>query len=151
MHQAQHRARFSTVIFAAILAATASCPTLAQTWPARSVRVVVPFEPGGSSDIVGRQVASRLQRIRQLLREAARPGVRLTWEDQDRVLTARVAAPAEHAGELVGRAVRLSGGLWCARPTYGGDRPGLTRAAAIRYIEAAAIEWFETTTEKRAS
>ena len=64
MHQAQHRARLSTGIFAAIragaLAGAASWPALAQTYPARSVRIVVPFEPGGTSDIAGRQVSSRL-------------------------------------------------------------------------------------------
>ncbi len=62
MHQSQRR--FSSGIFAAIMAGAltgaANFSALAQTWPARSVRVVVPFEPGGSSDIVGRQVSSRL-------------------------------------------------------------------------------------------
>ena len=33
---------------------------LAQTWPARSVRVIVPFAPGGSADTLGRLVAQKL-------------------------------------------------------------------------------------------
>ncbi len=32
----------------------------AQTWPARSVRVIVPFAPGGTADTLGRLVSSKL-------------------------------------------------------------------------------------------
>jgi tripartite-type tricarboxylate transporter receptor subunit TctC len=34
---------------------------VAQDWPARPVRVIVPFAPGGSADVFGRFVAQRLQ------------------------------------------------------------------------------------------
>jgi tripartite-type tricarboxylate transporter receptor subunit TctC len=37
-------------------------PALAQGWPARSVRVVVPYAPGGSTDTVARITADRLSR-----------------------------------------------------------------------------------------
>jgi tripartite-type tricarboxylate transporter receptor subunit TctC len=33
----------------------------AQEWPQRSVRVIVPFGPGGGADIIGRIVAQSLQ------------------------------------------------------------------------------------------
>jgi tripartite-type tricarboxylate transporter receptor subunit TctC len=44
---------------AACLAA-ASLSTLAQAWPARPVKVVIPFPPGGTLDAVGRQLAQKL-------------------------------------------------------------------------------------------
>ena len=43
-----------------VLAALAT-PALSQTWPARPLRVVVPFAPGGSSDTLGRLIQPGLQ------------------------------------------------------------------------------------------
>ena len=40
-----------------------SRPALAQGWPARPVRIVVPYAPGGSTDTVARITADRLSRI----------------------------------------------------------------------------------------
>src|SRR5262244_4169601 len=45
------------------LATAVSRPALAQDWPARPVRIVVPYAPGGSTDTVARIAADRLSRI----------------------------------------------------------------------------------------
>jgi tripartite-type tricarboxylate transporter receptor subunit TctC len=45
------------------LAPALSRPALAQDWPARPVRIVVPYAPGGSTDTVARITADRLSRI----------------------------------------------------------------------------------------
>ena len=47
--------------FAATLAANAPVAALAQTWPDKPVRVIIPFPPGGTLDKVGRMLAQRLQ------------------------------------------------------------------------------------------
>jgi len=46
----------------ALLGATLAAPALAQDWPARPVRVVIPYPPGGPTDLIGRVVAQRAQR-----------------------------------------------------------------------------------------
>jgi tripartite-type tricarboxylate transporter receptor subunit TctC len=43
-----------------IVCASAIAPAIAQDWPARPVRVIVPFTPGSATDIVGRAVADKL-------------------------------------------------------------------------------------------
>jgi len=47
-------------ILAALAATLVSAVSLAQDWPARPVRIVVPFAPGGGTDVVGRILAARL-------------------------------------------------------------------------------------------
>ena len=57
--------RFSLVValVGAVLAWMAPQAGLAQTWPTRPVRMVVPFPPGGATDIIGRMVAGKMQEV----------------------------------------------------------------------------------------
>jgi tripartite-type tricarboxylate transporter receptor subunit TctC len=50
-----------TILFACALAAGLVAPAPAQEWPARSIRLIVAFGPGGGADIVGRIIAQSLQ------------------------------------------------------------------------------------------
>ena len=44
----------------ALLAAMLPCIALAQSWPAKPVRIVVAYPPGGGIDVMARQIAERL-------------------------------------------------------------------------------------------
>jgi tripartite-type tricarboxylate transporter receptor subunit TctC len=44
----------------ALVLASAASQATAQAWPAKPVRIVVPFSPGGSTDVVARMLAQRL-------------------------------------------------------------------------------------------
>jgi tripartite-type tricarboxylate transporter receptor subunit TctC len=47
----------------ACCAATLSFGAQAQAWPAKPIRIVIPFVAGGSSDIVGRAIGSKFQEL----------------------------------------------------------------------------------------
>ena len=54
--------RKAGLLFAALLSALGALPQAqAQDYPARSVKIIVPFAPGGSADVFGRFIAQRLQ------------------------------------------------------------------------------------------
>jgi len=56
--QRNYRLCCATVL--ALLASFAATPVVAQTYPAKLVRFIIPFPPGGPTDILGRVVAQRL-------------------------------------------------------------------------------------------
>ncbi len=50
-------------VSAALLCAAAASHAQTQAWPAKPVRMIVPYAPGGATDIMGRVVAQRLSEI----------------------------------------------------------------------------------------
>ena len=61
MRQKHHR--FSKLCLQSLVAGAltlASCLAAAQGWPSKPVRVVVPFPPGGASDMLARTVAQKM-------------------------------------------------------------------------------------------
>jgi tripartite-type tricarboxylate transporter receptor subunit TctC len=53
----------AAVAAALCLSCLALTPSLAQTWPQKPIRVIVPFPAGGGTDVVGRLVADRLSKV----------------------------------------------------------------------------------------
>jgi tripartite-type tricarboxylate transporter receptor subunit TctC len=56
-------ARFIVAALSAVvLALSIATPVAAQTYPAKPIRLIVPFPPGGGTDSVSRVVAQELQK-----------------------------------------------------------------------------------------
>lgn len=47
-------------MFALLLTVIGFAPTLAQAWPTKPIRMIVPFPPGGSVDAVARLIAPKM-------------------------------------------------------------------------------------------
>ena len=66
------RILFALPILLAIFPAMAAFA--ADSYPSKPVRLIIPFAPGGSADIVGRMMASKLSEPRIKCRAEASPG-----------------------------------------------------------------------------
>ena len=56
---------FGRLLAVAALAVMSLASAHAQTWPSKPVRIIVPFPPGGTTDIVARSIGVELQRMWQ--------------------------------------------------------------------------------------
>ena len=71
----QHMLRATAVAFVALAAALPSSVASAQDYPSRSVRIIVPFGPGGPADVFARQLAQHLSEgLKQSFVVENRPG-----------------------------------------------------------------------------
>src|SRR2546422_5414874 len=90
------RAEMKCIVAAGTLALACIPPAaLAQAYPGKPIRIMIPFVAGGSSDIVGRAIGSKFQ---ELLRQPAvgenRPGA-------NGAIAARFFAQSEAAGYTI--------------------------------------------------
>src|SRR2546422_11072043 len=97
--------RSMKTLLAVLFLALPVLPASAQTWPAKPVKIIVPFAPGGSADTLGRLVGQKLsEQLKQSFVVENRPGA-------GGVLGSELAAKAppdgyrseEHTSELQSR------------------------------------------------
>jgi tripartite-type tricarboxylate transporter receptor subunit TctC len=55
--------RLATIVSVVLLALTMQAANAQEKYPSRTIRMVVPYAPGGATDIVGRIVADQMQKI----------------------------------------------------------------------------------------
>ena len=52
--------KFILALFCAALPAVSAPLAIAQSWPSKPIRLIVPFTPGGSQDVIGRLFAQKV-------------------------------------------------------------------------------------------
>ena len=57
---ARRAAAISLAAFAALAAGSASFPLQAQDYPNKPIKLIVPYPPGGATDVIGRVMAQKL-------------------------------------------------------------------------------------------
>lgn len=105
-----------TALFAAVALplAFAATSVLAQAYPAKPIRIIVPFPPGGSADLVARTVGQKLsENIKQPVVVENRPGA-----DTIIAMEAVKSAPADGytVGYAIGSALTMNPTLYSKLP-----------------------------------
>src|SRR5687768_879136 len=87
--------RLVTFISLLIISSTACTAARARSFPAKPIRVIIPFVAGGSSDIVGRAIASKFQEL------LGQPGVVENRPGANGAIAAEFVAKAEPDGYTI--------------------------------------------------
>ena len=56
-------ARYAAIALAPFLSLALASPAAAQTYPSKPIRIIVPYAPGGSTDVLFRIFAPRLSEV----------------------------------------------------------------------------------------
>ena len=128
------RAFSSAMLCAAALLCAHAASAAQQTYPARPIRMVVPYTPGGSIDTVGRLVAEELQKqLGQAVVVDNKPGASGMIGSQD---VAR--APADGYTLLFNASSQVYMPLVVNRKTYDAEKD-FTAIAQVGYVPLAVV------------
>ena len=100
------RSQVKTLLRIAAVALTTCVPTFAAAFPDQPVRFIMPWPPGGGSDIAMRMVAEGVRTTRAAVALGARHGVELPIVAQMAAVLEGRRSPAEAVEALMGRRQR---------------------------------------------